>query len=156
MKGNNENMKMKIHHLVGAALVLASCQAAAQVPAERAVKYRQSAYYLMGQHLSQMNLMLKGDLPFNKAAVELNAETIEMMGRIVFDAFPAGSEGGASKAKPELWKEVDRFKQLSHSAQAEMEKLRAAAKTGDMQILKARFSDVSKSCKACHDQYKMK
>lgn len=128
----------------------------AQVAAERAVRYRQSAYYLMGQNLSQMNLMLKGETPFNKAAVEMNAETIVLMGRLVAHAYPAGSDGGESKAKPEIWKEGDKFRQLQQAAQVEADKLHVAAKAGDQQILRARFSDMSKSCKVCHDQYKSK
>jgi cytochrome c556 len=131
-------------------------QASAQVPAERAVKYRQSAYYLMGQNLSQMNLMLKGETPFNKAALEMNAETIVLMGRLVAHAYPVGSDGGESKAKPEIWKENDKFRQLQQASQVEADKLHAAAKVGDQQILRVRFGDTSKSCKVCHDQYKSK
>ena len=163
---------MKMHRYAGLALLFASChslaqvpaqvpaqvsaQVPAQVPAERAVKYRQSAYYLMGQHLSRMNLVLKGEMPYDKGAVDMNAEVIELMSRIVFDAFPPGSEGPSSKAKPEIWREMDKFKQLARATQGEVEKLRAAAKTGDLALLRARFNDVSKSCKVCHDQFKTK
>jgi cytochrome c556 len=150
-----EYEKMK-NRFIAIGLIFASACAAAQVPAERAAKYRQSAYYLMGQNLSQMNLMLKGDTPYNKASVELNAEAIELLGRIVFDAFPEGSDKGETKAKPEIWKETEKFKQLAHASQLEMEKLHAAAKTGDMAMLRTRFSETSKSCKMCHDQYKLK
>ena len=147
---------MDMQRFAGLALLFASCHSLAQVPVERAVKYRQAAYYLMGQHLSRMNLMIKGEMPYDKGAVEMNAEVIELMSRIVFDAFPPGSEGPTSKAKPEIWKDMDKFRQLARAAQGEVEKLHAAARTGDMVLLKARFNDVSKSCKVCHDQFKTK
>ncbi|MEJ7804418.1 MAG: cytochrome c [Telluria sp.] len=146
-------MKKALLALVVAAV---SSVAAAQVPAERAVKYRQSAYYLMGQNLSQMNLMLKGEVPFNKGSVEMNAETIALLGRLVAHAYPAGSVGGDSKAKPEVWSEGPKFRQLQQSSQLEADKLLAAAKSGDQQVLRLRFSDLSKSCKSCHDSYKSK
>lgn len=142
--------------LIAMALLGLAMNVWAQVPAERAVKYRQSAYYLMGQNLSQMNLMLKGEAPFDKAAAELNAETIVLMSRLVAHAFPAGSDGGDSKAKPEVWKEGDKFRQLQQASQGEADKLHAAAKAGDQQLLRVRFGDLSKSCKACHDQFKSK
>lgn len=151
---------MSIKLLSCLALALASTlvihHASAQVPAERAVKYRQSAYYLMGQHLSRINAVVKGDVPYNKAAIEINAETLNILSKIVFEAFPAGSEGGASKAKPEIWKEMEKFKQMSQASQGEAAKLDAAAKSGDLAQIKLRFNDLSKSCKVCHDQYKQK
>lgn len=147
---------MKMHHYAGVICLFAAGSAWTEVPAERAVKYRQSAYYLMGQHLSQINAVIKGDVPYDKASVAVSAEMMEMMSRVVFDSFPAGSDTGATKAKPEIWKEMDKFRQLSRASQVEMDKLLAASKTGDMALLKTHFSNVSKSCKQCHDQYKAK
>lgn len=147
---------MKTHRRIGLALLLVVGFAQAEVPAERAIKYRQSAYFLMGQQFSQMNVMLKGDVPYNKASIELNAEALDVLSRIVFDAFPVGSDAGATKAKPEIWKEADKFKQLAHSAQGELVKLNAAAKAGDLQLIKSQFNDVRKTCMACHDQFKAK
>ncbi len=153
-------MSIKLHSYLALALACTSTLAInlanAEVPAERAVKYRQSAYYLMGQHLSQINAVVKGDVPYNKAAIEINAETLNILSKIVFEAFPAGSDGGASKAKAEIWKEMEKFKQMSQAAQGEAAKLDAAAKSGDLAQIKLRFNDLSKSCKVCHDQYKQK
>ncbi len=142
--------------LLALALCVLGSHVLAQVPAERAVKYRQSAYYLMGQNLSQMNLMLKGETTFNKGTIEMNAETIALMGLLVAHAYPVGSEGGDTKAKPEIWKDMEKFRQLQQASQLEADRLRAAVKAGDQVIMRARFNDLSKSCKVCHDQYKSK
>lgn len=147
---------MKMHCFLSVLLLLTAGHATAEVPVERAVKYRQSAYYLMGQHLSKINAVIKGEVSYNKAALEMNAELLVMMSRVVFDAFPAGSDSGVTKAKPEIWQEMDKFKKLSQASQSELDKLLAAAKTGDMAAIEIRFSEVSKSCKQCHDQYKTK
>lgn len=142
--------------LLALAVCTLSANALSQVPAERAVQYRQSGYYLMGQNLSQLNLMLKGEVPFNKPGAELNADAIVLLGKLMAHAYPAGSTGGESKAKPEVWSEAPKFKQLQLSSQLEAERLQAAVKAGDQQILRVRFGDLSKSCKVCHDQYKAK
>ena len=147
---------MKMHCFLSVLLLLVAGHAMAEVPVERAVKYRQSAYYLMGQHLSKINAVIKGEMPYNKATLEMNAELLVMMSRVVFDAFPAGSDSGATKAKPEIWREMDKFKKLSQASQSELDKLLAAAKTGDMAAIEVRFREASKSCKQCHDQYKTK
>lgn len=154
--GGTEGRLLNMHYFFGILLLLVADHAAAEVPVERAVKYRQSAYYLMGQHMSQINAVIKGEMPYNKTLLEKNAEIVVMMGGVVIDAFPVGSDSGATKAMPEIWREMDKFKQLMHESQSELDKLLAAVKTGNMAAIEERFSEASKSCKKCHELYKTK
>lgn len=125
----------------------------AQVPAEKAVKYRQSAFTLMGQHMSRISAALKGEAPSDKASLEFSADIIELMSRAAFEGFVPGGDQTGSKAQPEVWKEMPKFKELTRAMQAEAVKLRAAAKSGDSAKVKAAFGATAKSCKACHDPY---
>jgi cytochrome c556 len=144
---------------VGVALVAAGllCMpefASAQAVPEKAIRARQSSYYLMGQEMSRINAMLKGDLAFDKSTLETSAEAVELIGRIVVDYYPAGSDQGTTKAKPEIWKETPRFKQLAQALQSESVKLKAAVHGGDRDAIRAAYGATSKSCKACHDAYR--
>lgn len=121
--------------------------------AEDAVKYRQSAFALMGAHMGRVGAVVKGERPFDKAAVEADVAVIEMMSKLPWNAFPQGSEQN-TKAKPEIWKEQDKFKAGADKLQAETAKLSAAAKSGDLNAIKAAFGGVGQSCKACHDNYR--
>ena len=71
-------------------------------------------------------------------------------------AFPQVSDLANSKAKPEIWKEQDKFKAAADKMQAEVGKLSAAAKSGDLNAIKTAFGGVGQSCKACHDNYRNK
>ncbi|HJV97189.1 MAG TPA: cytochrome c [Albitalea sp.] len=132
---------------------LASAQAATP---EKAIRARQSSFYLMGQQMSRINAMLKGDQAFDKSALLTSAEAVDVIGRLVVDYFPAGSEqGGTTKAKPEIWKETPRFTQMAQALQSDAAKLRAAVHGGDLNTIKAAYGATSKSCKACHDAYRV-
>lgn len=123
---------------------------------EDAVKYRQSVFSVMGTHTSRIGAVVKGERPYDKAAVEADVAVLEMITKLPWNAFPAGSDLPTSKAKPEIWKEQDKFKAGADKLQTEVAKLSTAAKSGDLNAIKAAFGGVGQSCKACHDNYRNK
>lgn len=148
------------HLLAGIALTAAaalpfSAQAQFAKP-EDAVKYRQSVLSVMGTHMGRVGAVVKGEKPYDKAAVEADVAVIEMMSRLPWSAFPAGSDLPNSKAKPDIWKEQDKFKAAAEKMQSEVSKLSAAAHSGDLNAIKAAFGAVGQSCKSCHDNYRNK
>jgi len=120
--------------------------------AEDAIKYRQSALFVMAQHFGRVGAMANGKVPFDAKAAEQNADIVALMAKLPWAGFDAAHEGG--KAKPEIWKEQAKFKDLADKMQAETVKLAAAAKTGDLDKLKAAFGPAAASCKACHDDFR--
>ena len=88
-----------------------------------------------------------------KLAAE-NAAILENTYKLAWVGFGPGTEGG--NAKPALWKEQDKVKQGLDKYNAEMPKLVAAAKTGNLDNLKAAFGDAAQTCKACHDDFRKK
>ena len=149
---------MKKHALIAtlacaAALSGVSTTASAQfAKAEDAIKYRQSALFVMAQHFGRVGAMANGKVPYDAKAAELNADIVAQMAKLPWAGFEAAHEGG--KAKPEIWKEQAKFKDLADKMQAETTKLAAAAKTGDLDKLKAAFGPAAASCKACHDDFR--
>lgn len=122
----------------------------------QAIKARQSAYFLMGQQLAKINATIKGDVPFDEAALEMNAHLLVLLNKTVPSYYPAGSDKGSTKAKADIWKSMPDFTRLAHNSQAEAEKLGTAIATGDMAQIKAAYGSTSRSCRACHDSYKEK
>ncbi|MFT3812983.1 MAG: cytochrome c [Acidovorax sp.] len=144
-----------------AALTLAAAVATLAAPAqaqfaksEDAIKYRQSALFVMGQHFGRLGAMANGKIPFDAKAAQDNADVVVAMAKLPWAGFGPGTEGG--KAKPEIWKEQAKFKDHADKMQAETVKLAAAAKTGSLDNLKKAFGDTASSCKACHDSYRNK
>ena len=68
--------------------------------------------------------------------------------------FGEGTDKGDTRAKSEIWTEQAKFKEGADKMQAETIKLAAAAKTGNLDNLKAAFGAAGQTCKACHDDYR--
>lgn len=123
---------------------------------ERAVEYRQAAFTLMNNHMGRISQAVQGKVPYDKDAVLRSAEIIEIVGKLPYEAFAPGTDLMESKAKPAIWKEEAKFKQLAADMQAETVKLTAAAKTGNLDNVRTQFRATAKSCDACHDAYREK
>jgi cytochrome c556 len=71
--------------------------------------------------------------------------------------FPAGTgpDLGKTGAKPEIWQKPQDFGVKLHNFQVAARALDAAARAGDLDAIKARYTDIGGTCKACHDSYRM-
>jgi cytochrome c556 len=149
---------MKTRHilLVLAALGLSSAAQAQFAKPEDAIKYRKSALFVMQQHFSRVGAMASGKVPLDTKALAENAAIAESMSHLPWAAFVEGTDTGDTKAKPEIWKEQAKFKAAAEKLEAEMGKLSAAAKTGNLDAVKVALQATGGSCKACHDDFRAK
>ena len=148
---------MKIFHAivlaVGACILVPSASAQFR-KSDDAIKYRQSVMFTMGNHFySRVGAMANGRAPFDPRAAVENAELIAALSRLPWVAFQPGTDGGNSDAKPAVWTEQAKFKDLGEKMQVEVIKLVAAAKTGDLENLKTAYRASANACKACHDAF---
>ncbi len=149
-------MKSKI---LSAVLVVAGLGAALPAAAqfakpEDAIKYRQSAFTVMGNHFGRIGAMVNNRVPFDANAVTVNAEIVQMMSKLPYAGFIEGTDKGNTKAKPEIWTEMDKFKAAATKMQDEVVKLNAVAKSGNQEQIKTQFGAAGQACKACHDDYR--
>jgi cytochrome c556 len=151
-------MKAFIYIAAAATLVTLAAPASAQfVKPEDAIKYRQSALFVMSQHFSRVGAMANGRVPFDAKVAADNAEVVAAMAKLPWAGFGPGTEkGGNTKAKPEIWTEQAKFKGGSDKLIAETAKLAAAAKTGNPDALKTAFAATADTCKSCHDAFRNK
>src|SRR5579859_886294 len=110
------------------ALLLAACctlctGAAAQAKPEDAIKYRQGVYRVIGWNFGPMAAMVKGDRPYDAAAFARHAEIVAYMSKLPLEGFVPGSENGETKAKPEIWLDMDDFKAKLEKMQGEAARL---------------------------------
>jgi cytochrome c556 len=147
-------MKMR-HALVLSAALLSSTAALAQFQKpEDAVKYRQSALFVMGQHFSRIGAMANGRVPFDAKAAQDNAAIVLTMSKLPWAGFTPNTESIKTKAKPELWAEMDKVKAAADKTMVAAVALDAAAKTGNLDAIKKAFGETAATCKACHDAYR--
>ena len=138
--------------VVGAALAL---PAAAQfAKPEDAIKYRKAAFTIMATHFGRVAAMANGRIPFDAKAAADNAEIATIASKLPYAGFVEGTDKGETRAEPKIWAEKDKFNAAAAKMQEEMAKLNTAAKSGNLDAIKAAAGETGKSCKACHDVYR--
>ena len=143
--------------LAAVAATLSAPAAAQFAKAEDAIKYRQGALFVIGQHFGRLGAMAQGKIPFDAKAAQENADVVAAMAKLPWAGFGPGSEKGApNKAKDDIWLEPEKFKEHADKLVAESAKLAAATKTGTLEGMKAAFGATANSCKSCHDAYRNK
>ncbi len=148
-------MKLPILALAALIGITAAWPAAAQFQKpEDAIKYRKAVFTVMGTHFGRVGAMANGKAPFDAKVAAESTEIATSMSRLPYVAFVEGSDKGDTRAKPEIWTETDKFRAAASKMQDEMGKLNAAAKTGNLDSIKAAFGPTGQACKACHDAYR--
>ena len=152
MKRHLSTLLLSVSALLGCAIAL---PAAAQfAKPEDAIKYRKAGMTLMATHFGRVAAMANGKVPFDAKAAADNAELATMLSKLPFAGFVDGSDKGETKAEPKIWAEMDKFRAGATKMQEEMVKFNAAAKTGNIDTIKAAVGETGKACKACHDSYR--
>lgn len=149
----NDRFRMVATALAGS-MALAGTAWAESFKFEEPIKYRRAAMTMIKWHVDRIAPMVKNPQAFNRDEVVRNATYIEMLSKVAQEGFVPGSHEGDTKAKPEIWKEWERFKSLGDRFQVESTKLREVARTGDAAAVKTQLGEVNKVCKTCHDDFK--
>ena len=149
-------MKKVLMGAVALSLVGLTMSAQAQFARpDDAIKYRQSALFVMGQNFGRVAAMAAGKVPFDAKVAAESAAVAEFMSKLPWPAYVAGSDKvSGTRAKPEIWTEAAKFQETAEKLQAEMAKFSAAAKTGSLDNIKATLGGVGSTCKSCHDQFR--
>lgn len=135
--------------LVLSGLVLGASLA---VLAADAFQERHMAMETVGDAMKPLAAIAKKEAPFDAAVVKANATTIADNLRKAQALFPAGSGGGESRAKPEIWTDAAGFEKTMKDAQAAAVALQFVA---DEAAYRPALGALGSSCKSCHDKYRL-
>ncbi len=107
-----------------------------------------------GKSVKGVVAMLKGEAPYDGAAVAKAMTDINGSLTTFVTLFPKGSEtGGETAAKPDIWDNKAEFELIAKDLEAATAKAAAAA-PGGLDAFKVAFGDVGKTCKACHEKFR--
>jgi cytochrome c556 len=151
---------MRIQLVAAAALVslAAASVAFAALPKNKALAIMHERHEGM-EKIGDTNKLLRREItsssPF-MPAIQSGAATIAGLSVRANGWFPKGTgpELGKTGAKPEIWQKPQDFAAKLRGFQAAAQAFNAAARSGDMNAIKARYADLGGSCKACHDPYR--
>ena len=119
--------------------------------------YRQSAFAIIGANFGPMRSMIKGEMPWDDAMFQGFAKDLATATQLdIARGFPAGTETGRTRAKPNLWENMDDFKSKLADLERESDKLAVVAASGNKKAILQQFQKTGGTCKNCHDEYKSK
>jgi cytochrome c556 len=75
---------------------------------EAFVQYRQRVMMANSANMGAINDILKNKLPY-QSHITVHAQEIQRMSPLISDAFKKDIAAGKTDAKPEIWKEWDKF-----------------------------------------------
>jgi len=140
--------------LVGSVLGVRA-QNAPPSKAEQAIKYRQSVYKVILWNFGSVAGMAQGKMPYDAAEFARRAERVATMAPMLLEGYPPDSATGATtRARPEIWENMDEFTQLMKTMGGKAATLAVVAKDGDFDKSSAAFLELADACKACHEKYR--
>lgn len=144
--------------ILSGSIVLAatSVPALAQQKPDDVIKFRKGIYQVINWHIRPLAVMVKGGQPYNPELFTKNAAMLDQMARLLPESYVPGSDVGDTRAKPEIWKEPEKFKQAMDRLQAETGKLSEVSKGGNFDVIRTQFGAVTKACSGCHDAFRTK
>ncbi len=118
------------------------------------IKDRRALMKGNGKAVKGVVAMLKGEKPYDGAAIEKAMTDVNKSLATFVTLFPKGSEtGGETAAKPDIWENKTDFEAKAKDLEAATVKAAAAA-PGGLDAFGAAFGSVGKACKACHEKYR--
>lgn len=145
-----------------ALLVCVAASTALAQPApkpEAVIKWRQSSFQTIAWNTGRIKASLTGT--YNKDEVLKAASTIAAIANsgMFTGLFVPGTEHGKgwhdTATRPEAFKDGKRFVELGMNFSKEASELARLAAAADAAAVREQFGKLSKSCKACHEDYKV-
>lgn len=137
-----------------AGLLVAAPASAQFAKPEDAIKYRQSAFALMGAHMGRLAAMAQGKVPYDAQAAQHSARIVDTMAKLPWEGFIPATQSAKTGAKPALYDNMDDIKQLVERLNAQTARLVETAGSGGLDALRPQVGETGKACKACHDKYR--
>ena len=148
--------KMLVSTLLGMSMISASTWAHIE-QSEPLQSLRQSYFALLGMTFSPMGDMVKGKIEWNDTLFTEWANDLNHAAQFgVERGFAPGSEKGTTRAKADIWSNMDDFQSKLDDFRAAAATLAETAAGGDQAASRDQFIATGGTCKACHDEYKSK
>jgi cytochrome c556 len=155
------NKKRVLASALAAVMLAASVTAIAQQAPkpETLIKWRQSAFQVINWNAGRIKASLDGQ--YNKDEVLKAANIIAAVANSGLGSlFAPGTEQGKgwhdTSAKPELFKDGKRAGEHAANFSKEATELTKVAAVGDAVAVKEQYAKLTRTCKACHDDFKAK
>jgi cytochrome c556 len=153
--------KLLLTYTLGISVLSCSIGAIAQTATkpETLIKWRQSVYQTIAWNSSRIKASVEGQ--YNKEEVIKSANAIAALSSTNLPGlFAPGTEQGKgwrdTTVKPAVFSDGKRFADAHGNFTKEANELASVANHGDAAAVKEQYAKLTKTCKACHDDFKNK
>lgn len=132
---------------------------AAQVKPEDAIKFRQSGYGFMAWNMARIKTNVEGTYNKDevlKAATAIQAIANSGMGALYLPGTDKGTGWEKTRVKPEFFTNKEGVTKVAVAFNKEANEMAKVAAAGDVVATKEQFGKLAATCKACHDDFKIK
>ena len=150
---------MKSKLLLALVAVTLTGTAAAQLKPEDAIKFRQSGYTFMAWNMGRIKANVEGQ--YNKEEVIKAANAIQGiansgMGALYLPGTDKGTGWEKTRVKQAFFTDKEGVTKVAVAFNKEANEMAKVAATGDVAAIKEQFGKLGGTCKACHDDFKIK
>ena len=148
---------MTITRLIGASALTLALALPALAQDNPAVGARQGQFKIYLQNFGVLGGMAQGRMDYDAATAQTAADNMFHITRLdQTSMWPAGTDSmsiDGTRAKPEIWENLDDFVAKYVALQTAVVALQAAAGTG-LDGMRAAVGPVGAACQACHQSYR--
>lgn len=154
-------MKKLIAGTAGLLMAGAASLAVAQVSPEDQIKYRKAGYSYMAWNMGKIKAqVIDGSVAYDQKQVAAAANTIAAIANSGMGAlYGPGTDKSVgeekTRVKPEFFTQQEEVAKVAIAFNQAANELAKVAAEGDQAAIAKAFGDVGKSCKGCHDQFRM-
>lgn len=121
------------------------------------IEDRQELMKSVGKAIKVAVPMAKGEAPYDAAAAKTAMKTMNEVPDKFVKLFPDGTQqGGETEASPKIWENMEDFVSKANALKTASAQAMEAADKGQEAFKAALFGSVVKTCKGCHDAYRIK
>jgi cytochrome c556 len=129
------------------------CTGAQAQSDEAFVLYRQKVMSGNGASMGAIGDILKNKLPYQNHIVT-HAQDIQRISTLIAEAFKKEVTAGKTDAKPEIWKDWEKFAATAKELGEESGKLAEVARAGNMEAIEAQVKKLGDTCSSCHKPFR--
>lgn len=154
-------MKKLMACTAGLLMVGSASLAVAQTSPEDQIKFRKAGYSYMSWNMGKIKAqVIDGSVAYDQAQVAAAANTIAAIANSGMGAlYGPGTEQSVgnqkTRVKPEFFEQKEEVAKVAIAFNQAANNLAKVAAGGDKAAIAQAFGEVGKSCKGCHDKFRM-
>jgi cytochrome c556 len=145
--------------VLGIAALGVASTALADLKPEEQIQYRQAGYSFMSWNMGKIKSNLEGDYNAEQVAAAANAIAAianSGMGALFGPGTDKDVGNVKTRVKPEFFENMEDVGTIAKNFIAAADNLSEVAASGDQVEVSNAFGKLGETCKACHDEYRMK